>query len=1032
MSITPQLISLIISLVAVFFIFVSFVLGAIRGLKKSVFRLVWILAWGIVCLVFSGIIAKALVNVNISFLHLNVNGEAVSTLPEYIQKLISSSNPDVSQMMADNPRVFELCTQIAICVLNLFFFEVLFWVVKWLLYPIWAIFAAIIFKKNKTKKSKDENDVYVREKKPKKHAFFGALVGIGTGLIVAFFAFIPLAGISNAVLTLEAETTIEYDGATQKGVVSQYAGDYIEYIYVYEDSILNKVFKYTGIGTVQNLSSNILTTTTFEGKRINLQSEIKEVAPIYVDYSKITNYDFNNLSKQDLNEIIPIIDDLQQHTLSSGIVQSIYDEIVPYLIKNVLTKDDYFIQIPSVNNEILDNMIKNSVRAMFGITETNEIDKTRLIKIDNIKNDISIMLSIAKDINEADILLDIINNEASLENMQQKITAELGSGIVDKIFETTMVSRLTPVVVEPITQFVLEFVPEVEYNDEITKIEYSAVDGGVTNENVKEFMKAVTTNAIEVFKNIDTNSTTYVSADDFSRLGSILDKLKLGKVISRETFDSAINYLEVFGKKTLQASDLNNDLKEILNAVIDNVSGIGSYETELRYIGQAYTIYDDAESFDIEVGTKMLDKIKSTYIYTSSIDQLIDELTDYVVNYINDNDVPLATENLSTFVGSIKLVDSFESEYGKIKDFFDFVKEVGFENISSNENLATLGEKLDICISNGSVLLSNTNVKIIAKNFIEKLELPDDIKNINIDGQEIKEVIKSNVDNITLYKDEMEAIIELYEIKDITSTDKQKLVDIGEILDNVKSSKLLGNILSSVVSSYIDTELDKYTIDAQILPLIESIKNNISNDLIYKTEFGYMYDFMSADFDSLTNFKNFLSSNLINIDGTSKSELITTNTLYDIVIEMSDNIEITEIDIIADIKAQLELDKTNGENIVDVLDELENITTEFDDMKVIPAIADIDSAYFENLGAKIDNLTDNYPLVVSNSAKTKIGDYIASQINQKVQDDTSISQGNRDAVAQTYSTFMENREIYGGNYVELFNQFADDLALTND
>ena len=955
MQITPELIGWGITIVAGVFIVLSFFLGAIRGLRKSLFRFFWILGWGIVCLLFSGLIAKALVNVDISFLHLSVNGEAISTLPEYIQKVIATSNPDISQMMMDNPQVFELCTEIAICVLNLFFFEVLFWVVKWVLYPIWAILAKIFFGKKRQREKRTEDGVYIKDRAPKKHAFFGALVGIATGLVIAFFAFVPLSGISSAIITLERETTVEYDGATQPGVVSQYAGEYVDYIYAYENSLFGQTLKYTGLRAAQDVSSNILTSTNFEGTKINLQSEIKELAPIYVDYTKLANYDFNNLSQQDLGDIIPIIDDLQQHTLSSGILQSVYDEVVPYLIKNVLTRDDYFIQLPNIDNENLDTMMKNSIRAVFGITEDNQIDETKLIKISDIKSDISKMLGIVSDINDAGILAEMINGTITEESFRDKITPQLGRDIVDKIFETTVISRLTPVITEPLTKFVVELIPEIDYDGTQTSITYYAVDGGVTNQNVKEFMQQVVASSIQIYKNVDTSSDIYVSSSDLGSIGVILDKLHNGKIISSATFESAVNYLEVFAKKSIAEAGLDADLRDMVNVFVDNLSSIGSFELEFTKIGQAYKIYSDATEFDIEVGAKMLDKIKGMDIYTSSIDEVLEKATTFLTNYITTNNVPLATDNIDDIVDSIKDINSFETEYNAIKPLIDFIKDTGLENITSDANLATLGEKFDDCIANGSVLLSSDNLKIIAKNFIAKIELPNDIKNITFGTKTIKEVLQENIDDLPDYDSEVESTQHIYQ----------------------NELKYINQLLNANISS------------------ISDIKNSL----------------IDADAND---------DKLIGLDGNSKSRIMDNDVLRGIVVELVGNVNIDEISgLVADMQTSI---NDSNANCKDILEQLEDVQTAFDDMKVVPST--ITRAYLVELGAKVDAMSTDYPIIINSDAQIKIGDYIANQINQKVQDDSSIPQSTKNSVAGAYA----NRANYA-TYEALLTEFADYLGL---
>lgn len=771
MQISPQLISLIVSGVALFFILAQFLLGAIRGLKKSTFRLVWVLAWGILCLIFSGIIAKALVNINIEFLHLSVNGETASTLPQYIQMLMASSNEDVAQMMTDNPKIFELCTQIAISVLNLVFFEVLFWVVKWLLWPVWAILARVFFKKKKY--VYDEETGRTRLSNQKKHGFLGALVGIGTGLVIAIFAFMPVAGLTNAIIALDQATTIEYDGATQPGIVTQNAGEYLDYVYAYKNSYFAKGLKYTGLETVQNAGVKVLTTTNFEGNKINLEQEINTFSPIYVGYNKLSNYDYQNLTKADVGDILTIADDLQKAALSSKILESVYDEVVPYLVKNVLTNDEYFIQIPSVNNQELDDMIKDSLRALFGITADNQIDQSKVIKMDDIKNDISCLIDIVRDFNDADIVLDLINGTATTESIQQKLTEQLGRDLVDHLYQTTIFVRLTPVVVEPLIKFGIEAIPQLEVEEGVYKsITYTALADGIKTNDVKELMQTIVGKAILVYKNVDFENNDYVEKDMLDKIGAILDNLTNGKIISAQTIASAKDYLKTFA-----------------NQKLDNVS------------------------------------------------------------------------------------------------------------------------------------------------------LPEEVKNVA--------------------KQYLEGII------DITNYEAKLPLEGGIILD------------------FMDSQVE--------------------------------------DFDSL---KTFVQTKLLDSDGNSKSEILTNDMIYDLMAGYTDELNLGIENINADLKAQLQQDKTDKANLNTVLNQVENLLTKIDEMKTIPSNSEIDRDYVVGLGVDIDRMTTDYSLIINANAKAKIGDYVALQFKNAIVNDSDIPEPTKLEVVAHY----EARASYA-SYEDLFTAFANDLQL---
>lgn len=644
---SPQIVKFIIAGLALLIIGVQVLFGAIRGLKKSAFRLIWIFAWGVICLLLSSLIAKALVNIDISFLHISVNGEEISTLPAYIQKMLESSNPDIAQAMADNPQMYELCMQIAVSVINLVVFELLFWVVKYLLYPLWAILAKVFFGKKKKAKTEERN-VYIKQKeaKPKKHGLLGMLIGVASGLVVAFFAFIPLKTVSDLVVLAEAETTVEYDGATQKGIVSQYAGSYIDYVYVYEDSFVNKAFKYTGLGYVQNLGGDILLNTKHNGKSINLKNEIKTFGGAYVDYEKIAQYDLHNLTKENINEILPLANDLQTRVLSSNLVKSVYEEMAPYLVKNMLIKDNYFIKIPTFGNELLDNMVRDSLSTIFGITitettneldevvKTAEIDKTKVASLDEISADATKALELAKTLNDNDFVVMILNNDFSFDSIQEKLTVELGEEVVNTLFDLNLFAKIVPVVVEPAIKQAISLVPTIEYDGAETKFEFTEIDGGIQTENFKYFLENSITNAIKVVKNIDTETVIYVNQNDFSKLGEIIDNLKLGTVISRDTFDSGINYLTTYAKKLIAEAGLNAEIENILVTMINKVNGVGSYELELKHIGDAYQVYMGAETISLELIEDVFDELLDTYMYKSSLT----EIFDYVISQIEDID----------------------------------------------------------------------------------------------------------------------------------------------------------------------------------------------------------------------------------------------------------------------------------------------------------------------------------------------------------------------------------------------------------
>ncbi|MBO7508277.1 MAG: hypothetical protein J6T39_01365, partial [Clostridia bacterium] len=210
------------------------------------------------------------------------------------------------------------------------------------------------------------------------------------------------------------------------------------------------------------------------------------------------------------------------------------------------------------------------------------------------------------------------------------------------------------------------------------------------------------------------------------------------------------------------------------------------------------------------------------------------------------------------------------------------------------------------------------------------------------------------------------------------------------------------------------------TLSANIVTTVKNAVNSITVGLTFENEFGYMYDLVNgADFDSISNFKTYLSDNLMNTDGSSKSGIITREVLYDLIIEMVDGFEIDGLDISTEVVSCLTADKADPTvSIIDVLDEIDDLKAEVEGIaNNIPAEADINRTYLANLGAQIDGLAD-YSLILNANAVKSIGDHITDKLYN------SLSAEAKSAIQTTYN----NKNNYA-TFAALYAAFADDLGL---
>ena len=855
---TPQIVSLVITALAVLIILFQVLVGAIRGLKKSTFRLIWVFVWGCICVLAATLVARSIVNMDVSFLHLKVMGEEVSTLPAFVEKTLESSNPDIADMVADNPKIMELCTSIASMFISLVLFEVLFWVTKILLWPIWAIISHILFGKKK-QKVEDKPGVIQRKPQVKKHAGYGALVGLGLGLIVCMFTFVPLHFINKQVVAIETETATEQGDGTTKGILSEMLGENAQFITVYEDSYIAKIFKYTGIGLAQDAMSDLLTSAKFNGQRIVLSKEVSSLAPVYRDYKDVMDLDLHNLSQADINKLLPILDDIQSRILNSNLVKSVYNELAPYLAQNIVTKPDYFIQIPDFNNEFLNTTAKNIIKAFFGIDDHGAFDESKLVTMEDISADVSKVIEIAGKLNETKLVEYVMNGELTFNKVKAQITTQLGEDIIDKLFEMKTISTVLDVVVEPGIKYGIESVPSFEYDGDDISISYVALPDGIGNDNLKNFLKNIAVNAIETVKGVDLDSKLYISGENLQNIGAVIDSLKNGQLISAATYNSAFDYGVKFANKYLDEKFPNvnpedpydTEYKDMYNTlgktVLDALSDVNTSSTFGTEFGKLADLFDFAatiaESADIEaelmqkdnaveIGSKLDDLIANNSLIFSKDN--CDTVLNLLVDKFSFGDYEAYK---ATIKANIPQIESYENEVGIVFDLMD----TNIEDIDSLENYLA-DTLLNADGSSKSKLISAGLMYDIA------IDLVPTVKVINVD-------ITNNIkDQLSLDKTNNKNILDVIaQIKSVQSKtidtsssvddmDANYFVNMGREIDNLSvdydlvlnqtAVDKIGYKVADIINGKIQ---DKTEISVAKRNAIQSIYDNKTDKALYPT-----------------------------------------------------------------------------------------------------------------------------------------------------------------------------------------------------
>ena len=119
---TKEIISLIISGIAALIIVLPVLWGLIRGKRQSAFRLVWVVATGILSFLFAMVIAKILIDV------IRIQGK---TIPEFLLEYLKNSNESIRQTLEDNEEILAqamgMIVEVSLAVIRIILFVACFW-----------------------------------------------------------------------------------------------------------------------------------------------------------------------------------------------------------------------------------------------------------------------------------------------------------------------------------------------------------------------------------------------------------------------------------------------------------------------------------------------------------------------------------------------------------------------------------------------------------------------------------------------------------------------------------------------------------------------------------------------------------------------------------------------------------------------------------------------------------------------------------------------------------------------------------------
>lgn len=1021
MGFTPELIGSILTGIGLFFIIVGVLWGLIRGLKKTAFRGVWLLVTAVILLFLTPVIAKSLYTMDLSFTNLHIAGEKLTSLNQLINTLIAN-NQTVADFVAANPSLLGLLPALAFSIVNVILFVVLFWFTKIVLWPIWAIFAKIFFKK----KDKDGNP-------KKRRRGLGALVGAFIGLMIGAITMLPVLGVMNTATSIEKESGRYNNGV---GVVAEFGSSTaVNFLNSYDNSILKYIYKFTGTDFLASQTFNQLTTVKYNNQKFNIKDELSIVATTAVDIKNIQFGSISNLSQDEISDLIATAKRLNQTLLNSKVLSSVADELLPYTIDQLVNNPDFIVQIPSSGQASVDDAI---IEVLLELKNFN---------VETIKNDINSILDCIAILNDEGIILKLIHNTATtFDEVLALFDDDLIERLNDTIFTMRSASSLLPISLNLAFNYAAKYL-EIEGFSNSTPAQT----------NIQQTFETLFKTTIALLNTIDTDSSYYFTNTTLPYMGRLIDTIKSYDGLTNESYDQLINAIQdklgdMLEEKFLESSNLSESFKTAITDSIKRIVSVPSYEIEFeKYV----VLFEDIESFinsiesiddiDFSKTGKLLDSLKDTYIFGESIDDFVAGTIDMFVDMFDDEDTTLSGFKtiISNISNNITSDLSYEDEFATFSSFFDILKDITASTdlsadllSDSNPLFADIGKALDSLKE--SKLIGNQIPELIVEIFtIAK-------KDLSFSDQDLTTSINSVFDSIIANIRAAEDIsweIEFTHLKSLIKiTDELEgeinYIQIGRTLDSiVATSEILDNtVINNLVSIFINQTIDNLgngVFVGKYENIPASLKAAVSSITSYEDEFKAL--------DNLKNITSLISGDKYSDIGALIDESYSTsaltrsmaNTLIDSLYEEFDfdaydeSLTSTFNSILSSLKTKT---STGAITFETAFEELETLKTRIEVLDNI----DIESPETDTTYSDILNAMQQMAIVGIENTKI-IAEYIFNEIKDNVSDlnVTPTFETAKSEVLSQINTILNDINNSEGtiNYATIIDDLFSNIAL---
>lgn len=843
-----NIISLVVLGVTFLMLLSGFLVGVIRGLRKSVHRVIWMAGILLICIIFVPIISNALFTAELPFFHLTVNETTVHSIEKFVRLSMSESG-ELARLVESKPEVVDAVLKIASLLLNSFLLVIVFWLLKIITLPIYAIIARNkkkdnIKHKHVPKKGELGLVVEVEEEAPPKRRLWGGLVGIGIAIIIISATFSPFVGIGMMLVQADNNIQVVNEETNQtQGFLENSMGEMgPELLGALENGIGTKVLTYTGVKYLSLGTFMSVTSTNVDGYKFSLYNEVNGLTSLAGRVLKYTNFDYSSITESQLDTLIVDADSIANSLFDSGLVSVFGHYFIPYFLEELSTNETF----APTGNEIADI----AIRAALG--ELAKLD------VKEYQGDLVKIVDVAEILNDGDFLYPAISGQLKTTNdYLNAISENMVNDVVSKVLSFSTISAVLPTAIDAGIDALAESL-------DINVTKYS----GEFNDDARREFAQVLGNIYGIVKSLnfpdddsEASALDMITKDTFVQMGQLLDSVKNVRYITTTTYNNILNkYKTEITNEINNNADISQTLKTSYVSIVNSIFDITSYETAFTKLGEVYEIvkpmvvdlqskeevgYNEISAYLPNIG-KALDKLEGSGLI-GSIDAHLSAFIDFAKDNFKQSMIDLGyLESEVNYIfnkidTSQKAVVSYESEFTGLKGVLDVIfefindKETSFEDkLSDTEFLNNLGTAIDEYNKTGKILTTTNIVDILKVSEVVILSyIPSEYSQM----QDIISQLIENASSITSWKSELAAVKTLFnyikpvmESDDVFTSMKQEnyLKGLGVTLDTIVGggSKLVNNAL---VKEIMILGID---ILSSQLPDIFGNNANAKNDMI--------------------------------------------------------------------------------------------------------------------------------------------------------------------------------------------------------